>query len=678
MPTYTDSPLDQASVLAIKSLVVDAVQKANSGHPGMPMGMADVAHVLWSRFLKFDPTAPDWPDRDRFVLSAGHGSMLQYALLHLYGYDLPLEELQQFRQLHSKTPGHPERGHTVGIETTTGPLGQGLANAVGMAMGEARLRAEFGSELCDHWTWVIAGDGCMMEGVASEAASLAGHLGLDRLVVLYDSNHISIDGRTEITFTEDVAARFRAYNWAVMKVNGHDRPQVFDALTWAIQDIGQPKLIVCETTIGAGSPKMAGSHKVHGAPLGPDEVVATKKHLGLDPEQFFQIPHGVLEYVRSANTERMDTRKAWERRVSTHEKGAALLARLHPDWRGLDSAVAWPEQTIGAMLSTRKAGEKVIQALAPVVPGLLGGSADLGHSTFTEIVGGGHVQKGRWLGRNVHWGVREHAMGSICNGLAVHGGHVPLNATFLVFHDYMRPPCRLASIMNAQNIFVWTHDSIFVGEDGPTHQPIETLMAIRLIPGMVLLRPADLAETCGAWRVAVQRYDGPTALSLTRQNLPELQRDASVGNPRDAVAKGGYVLREAGHPLQVILIGSGSEVHLCVGAREILEQRGIGARVVSMPSLCLFDRQDNTYRRSVLTPGVPRVSVEAGTTRGWERYVGDTGSSVGIDTFGASAPDKVLAKHFGFTVENVVEHALQVLGLGGKATGAGAGAAVSA
>ncbi|MSP90550.1 MAG: transketolase [Myxococcales bacterium] len=657
----TDARLDHQSVLAIKSLTIDAVQKANSGHPGMPMGMADAAHVLWSRFLRFDPAAPDWPDRDRFILSAGHGCMLHYALLHLYGFDLPIEQLQQFRQLHSHTPGHPERGHTVGIETTTGPLGQGLANGVGMALAEARLRAEFGPELVDHWTWVIAGDGCMMEGVTSEASSLAGHLGLDRLVVLYDSNHITIDGRTEIAFTEDVAARYRAYGWATMKVDGHDLTQVHEALTWARHEGGRPKLIVCETTIGAGSPKLAGSHKVHGAPLGPDEVVATKRNLGLDPEKFFQIPDGVLGYLRAENGDRRGLREAWEARAAAHPQGPTLRARLAPDWSQLDTTVAWPSQAVGVGLSTRKGGEKVLQALAPHVPGLLGGSADLGHSTFTEIIGGGHVQKGDFRGRNVHWGVREHAMGSICNGIAAHGGHVPLNATFLVFHDYMRPPCRLAALMGVQNVFVWTHDSIFVGEDGPTHQPIETLQAIRLIPLMVLIRPADLAETCGAWRVAVERTAGPTALALTRQNLPELQRDESVGNPRDAVARGGYVLREAGHELQVVLVGTGSEVHLCVAARDRLEADGIGVRVVSMPSCELFDRQPVGYRRDVLPPGVPRVSVEAGTTKGWERYVGDRGTSIGIDTFGASAPDKVLAVHFGFTVDNVVAQARRVL-----------------
>jgi transketolase len=652
---------DALTIATLKGLAIDAIQAANSGHPGMPLGMADAAFVLWQHFLRFDPSAPHWPDRDRFVLSAGHGSMLQYALLHLYGYDVALDDLKQFRQLHSKTPGHPEYGHTVGVETTTGPLGQGIANAVGMALAEERLRAEFGEEHCDHWTYAIAGDGCMMEGVASEASSLAGHLGLGRLIVLYDSNHITIDGRTELTFTEDVAARYAAYNWHVLLVEGTDLAGIADALTAAKAETSRPTLIVCDTVIGRGSPKLAGSHKAHGAPFGQDEVAATKSNIGLNPQEFFAVDPSVYRHVRAKNAARQEGRVAWENHAHG-ERGQALLARLNPDMPALVDLVQWPKQDWGATLSTRKGGEKVMAAVAETVPQLLGGSADLGHSTFTEIVGGGHIQHNEWRGRNIHWGVREHAMGSICNGLAAHGGHIPVGSTFLVFHDYMRPATRLAALMGLQVVTVYTHDSIFVGEDGPTHQPIETLMAMRLIPNTVVLRPADLAETAGAWRVALLRGKAPTILALTRQNLPELPREASLGDAVTAVERGGYVLRHEKAKLQLVILATGSEVHLATMAQDQLEADGIGVRVVSMPSFELFDAQPVAYRKAVLPSGVARLSVEAGTTRGWERFVGMDGVSIGIDTFGASAPDKVLAKHFGFTVDNVVTKARALLG----------------
>lgn len=459
MPANTQMNLDELSIATMKGLTIDAIQAANSGHPGMPLGMADVAHVLWTQFLKFDPSQPEWPDRDRFVLSAGHGSMLQYGLLHLYGFPLKMEDLKQFRQWNSQTPGHPEFRHTPGIETTTGPLGQGLCNGVGMAIAEARLRAEFGADLVDHHVYVIAGDGCMMEGVTSEAASLAGHLGLDRLIVLYDSNHISIDGRTEITFTEDVGARFRAYGWQVLEVDGQNLAGIASVLRLAKDNSTQPSLIICHTTIGSGSPKWSGSEKIHGNPLGQEEVAATKINIGLDPQEFFTVEPRVYDYLRGPNARRQTVRKTWEARAES-EKGKQLAARLNPDFSGLKTQVSWPTQAPGAMMSTRKTGEKTIQALAAQVPGLLGGSADLGHSTFTLINGSEHIQKNAFLGRNVHWGVREHAMGAICNGIACHGGHVPLNATFLVFHDYMRPSVRLAALMGLQNIFVYTHDSI--------------------------------------------------------------------------------------------------------------------------------------------------------------------------------------------------------------------------
>lgn len=659
MPANTQMNLDELSIATMKGLTIDAIQAANSGHPGMPLGMADAAHVLWTQFLKFDPSQPDWPDRDRFVLSAGHGSMLQYGLLHLYGFPLKMDDLKQFRQWNSQTPGHPEFRHTPGIETTTGPLGQGLCNGVGMAIAEARLRAEFGADLVDHRVYVIAGDGCMMEGVTSEAASLAGHLGLDRLIVLYDSNHISIDGRTEITFTEDVGARFRAYGWQVLEVDGQDLPGIASVLKLANDNATQPSLIICHTTIGSGSPKWAGSEKIHGNPLGQDEVAATKINIGLDPQEFFKVEARVYEYLRGPNPQRERVRKDWQSRAQS-ASGQALAARLQPDFSQLQGQVAWPTQAAGALMSTRKTGEKTIQALAAQVPGLLGGSADLGHSTFTLINGSEHIQKNAFLGRNVHWGVREHAMGAICNGIACHGGHVPLNATFLVFHDYMRPSVRLAALMGLQNIFVYTHDSIFVGEDGPTHQPIETIMAMRLIPGLVVLRPADQAETNAAWLVALQRTRAPTALALTRQNLPEFDRgDTDVF---DAVGKGAYVLREAHKKAQLVMIATGSEVQLAVAAREQLLALDIAVRVVSMPSFELFESQDAAYKSTILPNGIKRLSVEAGTTRGWERYVGWEGASIGLDHFGASAPDKVLAREFGFSVENVVAQALKLIG----------------
>ncbi len=660
MPAPAQLSADALTIATIKGLALDAIQAANSGHPGMPLGMADAAFVLWQHFLRFDPQAPHWPDRDRFVLSAGHGSMLQYALLHLYGYDLTLDDIKQFRQLHSRTPGHPEYGHTAGVETTTGPLGQGIGNAVGMALAEERLRAEYGAEHVDHWTYAIAGDGCLMEGVASEASSLAGHLGLGRLIVLYDSNHITIDGRTELTFTEDVAARYEAYHWQVLHVEGTDLAGIAAALTAAKAETQRPTLIVCNTVIGRGSPKLAGSHKAHGSPFGQDEVAATKINIGLNPLAFFAVEPSVYAHVRAGNSARQAARLAWDKRAESG-KGPALRARLEPDLPALTGQVAWPTQDVGAQLSTRKGGEKVMAAIAAVVPQLLGGSADLGHSTFTEITGGGHLQHGQWLGRNIHWGVREHAMGSICNGLAAHGGHIPIGSTFLVFHDYMRPASRLAALMGLQVVTVYTHDSIFVGEDGPTHQPIETIMAMRLIPNTVVLRPADLAETAGAWRVALLRGKAPTILALTRQNLPELAREPALGDSIAAVARGGYVLRHEKATLKLLILATGSEVHLALAAQAQLEADGIGVRVVSLPSFELFDAQPLAYRQSVLPKGVARLSVEAGTTRGWERLVGENGASIGIDTFGASAPDKVLAKVFGFTTENVLEKARELL-----------------
>jgi transketolase len=653
----TSQPVDQLAVATIKGLAIDAIQAANSGHPGMPMGMADAAWTLWSQFLRFDPTAPTWPNRDRFVLSAGHGSMLQYALLHLYGYDLSLEDLKQFRQLHSKTPGHPEYGHTAGVETTTGPLGQGIANGVGMAIAEARLQSQFGAELVNFRTWVIAGDGCMQEGVASEAASLAGHLGLGTLTVIYDSNHITIDGRTELSFSEDVGARFVSYGWHVVRVDGHDRQALAAAYNECIAVSDKPSLVIATTVIGHGSPGKAGSEKVHGAPLGADEIKATKLAIGLDPEVSFAVSADVYAAAQGPNAARKAARLAWETRAQQAD-GQQLLALLQPVSTAMLDAVQWPTHALGTQLSTRKAGEKVLAAMGEQVPQLFCGSADLGHSTFAVLWGQGYVQKGDFKGRNIHWGIREHAMGAVANGLAVTGGHLAVVSTFLVFHDYMRPAVRLSALMQVPVVYVYTHDSVFVGEDGPTHQPVETVAALRTIPGLVTLRPADLAETTASWRIAAERTRGPTALALTRQNVPELAHQADVF---DAVRKGAYVLQEASKPAQLVLIASGSEVHLAVNAAAVLEAEGVATRVVSMPSMELFDSQDKAYRQSVLLPGVPKVSVEAGLTNQWRRYVGEDGGCVGIDTFGASGPDKVLAKYFGLTVDNVVAVAKGVL-----------------
>jgi transketolase len=661
-PTADQTPaIDELCVHTVRALAMDAIQAANSGHPGMPMGMADAAYTLWMRHLRHDPADPTWPDRDRFVLSAGHGSMLLYALLHLTGYDLPLEQLKAFRQWGSQTPGHPEYGHTVGVETTTGPLGQGFANAVGMAIAEARLRAEFGAELVDHHTWVIAGDGCLMEGISNEAASLAGHLRLGRLHVLWDDNRITIDGSTDITFTEDVPARFEALGWTVLSVDGHDRVAVSEALARARSAADTPEsgptLIRCRTTIGRGSPNLAGTSATHGAPLGEAEVALTKQALGLDPTAHFSVPDAVYAHMRGRNAALSSTREAWQARATAHEGGPALRRRLEGVTPALLAEIEWPTQETGAKLATRKASSAVIQRVARVLPGLLGGSADLEGSNGTKIKSSGHMTREDRLGRNVHFGVREHAMAAAANGLALHGGFVPFVGTFLVFHDYMRPAVRLSALMGQQVVYVYTHDSIFLGEDGPTHQPVETLQAMRLTPNLVTIRPCDLAETAAAWRVALARRDGPTALCLTRQGLPELDRSTAEADAFDGVAAGGYVLRGANGACKLVLVATGSEVQLAVRAADILESHGVGTRVVSMPSPELFDLQSREYRRSVLPAGAAKLSIEAGVTRGWERYVGTDGACIGIDRFGASAPAGVLAERFGFTVENVVQQA---------------------
>ncbi|MFH1464330.1 MAG: transketolase [Pseudomonadota bacterium] len=650
--------LDQLCVNTIRGLAIDAIQKANSGHPGLPMGMADVAYVLWTRFLKYDPARPDWQDRDRLVLSGGHGSMLLYGLLHLSGVDLTLDEIKGFRQLHSRTTGHPEVGEVAMVETTTGPLGQGFANAVGMAMAERMLRERFGAELCDHRTWVLCGDGDVMEGICYEAASLAGHLGLGRLIALYDDNSITIDGSTALAFTEDRVARFEALGWHVQVVDGHDHGQIAEAIEAAQAD-PRPSVVCCRTIIGRGSPNKAGTSKVHGSPLGVEEVRLTKQQLGLDPDVDFAVPAEVLAQFRARDGERAALCAAWDARLAASPRAAEWAAWQSRDASAWLDQVHWPAYEVGKGVATRKAGSKAIEAVAAAVPNLVGGSADLACSNLTYQPQGGDVMPTDFRARNIHFGIREHAMASICSGIALHGGLRPYCGTFLVFHDYMRPAVRLAAFMKLPVIYVYTHDSIFVGEDGPTHQPIEHLMALRTIPGLVTLRPADGPETSEAWRVAMARTDGPTALALTRQNLPTLDRSRYA--PAAGIAQGGYVLREASAVPRVVLIASGSEVELALSAADTLESRGVPTRVVNLASWELFDAQPVAYRRAVLPAGIPRVSVEAGLTRGWERYVGLDGASVGIDRFGLSAPGEQVAQELGLTAEHVVGAALGLL-----------------
>ena len=663
------SSLDQQCINTIRTLAMDAVQKADSGHPGLPMGMADVAYVLWTRFLKHNPTDPAWPNRDRFVLSAGHGSMLLYSLLHLTGYDLPLEELESFRQWGSRTPGHPEYGLTPGVEATAGPLGQGFANGVGMAISERFLAATFnrpGCPIFDHYTYAIVSDGDLMEGVSHEAASLAAHLGLGKLVYFYDDNEISIEGSTDLAFTEDVPARFRAYGWHVQEVGGYDLEEIGAAIHTAQQETERPSLIVCHTHIGYGSPHKQDTAEAHGAPLGEEEVRLTKEALGWPPDAHFFVPDEALAVFRQAVERGRQAQAQWretfERYRAAYPDEAALLEVL---WAG-----KLPEGWTDALprfspndgsLATRNASGAVLNALARVLPTLIGGSADLAPSTNTLLKGYSSFQRATPAGRNFHFGVREHAMGSILNGMALHGGILPYGATFLVFSDYMRPPVRLAAMMHLPVVYVWTHDTVWVGEDGPTHQPVEQLAALRAIPNLVMIRPADANETAAAWRVALGRRDGPTGLALTRQKVPvlfETNREAA-----QTVARGAYVLADSSGIPGVLLIASGSEVHLALAARDVLAQRGIAVRVVSMPSWELFEAQPASYREAVLPPQVTaRLVIEAGVTQGWERYAGPAGDVIGLEHFGASAPYKVLMDKFGFTAQAVVERALRLLG----------------
>lgn len=657
-------PLEMHDLAAntIRGLAMDAVQQANSGHPGMPMGMADAAVVLWTQFLRHNPGDPEWFDRDRFVLSAGHGSMLLYSLLHLSGYDLPMEELINFRQWGSKTPGHPENHETVGVETTTGPLGQGITNAIGMALAERWLAARFnrpGHTIVDHYTYVIASDGDLMEGVSHEASSLAGHLALSKLIVLYDDNNISIDGSTDLTFTEDVLARYASYGWHVQQVDGHDPAAVYAAIEAARMDEKRPSLIACRTTIGYGSPNRAGTAQAHGEPLGEEELKLTKENLGWPLTPRFYVPDGVYDFMQTNGEAAAAWKKRWEAYQETFPQQAAeLTAALRGDLPANWDEIL-PVFEAGKKLATRASSGQALNAIAPHVPYLLGGSADLTGSNKTDLKGKADLKPDDFSGRYIRFGVREHAMGGMMNGMALHGGIRPYGGTFLVFSDYMRPSIRLAALMHLPVIYVFTHDSIGLGEDGPTHQPVEHLMALRAIPNLTVIRPADAAETAVAWRAALENKSGPSALALTRQGVPTLDRSKYAA--ADGLLKGGYVLSDAPDP-QVILLGTGSEVAIALQAQELLAEKGVVARVVSMPSWELFASQDDAYRHSVLLPGVTaRVSIEAGVTFGWERFVGQGGKSIGLDRFGASAPYQTIYEQLGLTAQAMAGAALSLL-----------------
>ncbi len=645
MARYTE----QLAVDTIRALSMDAVQRANSGHPGMPLGMADIGVVLWTRFLKVDPADPTWPDRDRFILSNGHGSMLLYSLLHLSGFPLSLGDLRAFRQWGSPTAGHPERHPALGIEMTTGPLGQGFATAVGLAAAEAHLRAIFGAELVDHRTFVFAGDGDLMEGVSAEAASLAGHLGLGRLVVLYDDNGISIEGSTELAFTDDVAARFASYGWHTLAVDGHDRPAVIGAIETALAEEGRPSLILCRTHIAYGAPTKQDSADSHGSPLGEEEIAGAKAAMGWPVDSRFEVPPEVYAFFEEAMGRGAEARRAWqERRDRLFASDPARAELWERYWRPEPVQVEPLGWQPGDSRATRQASGKVINAVAARLPGLVGGSADLAPSNNTLIAGAADFQASSPEGRNLRFGVREHAMAAAVNGLVLHGGLRPYGATFLVFSDYLRPALRLAALMEAPSIFVFTHDSVFLGEDGPTHQPIEHLASLRAIPNVWVVRPADAGETAEAWEMALRRTCGPTALILTRQGVPVLDRGGREGG----VHRGGYVLRDGDAG---VLVATGSEVSLALQAADLLAAEGRSWRVVSLPCWEAFLSQDEAYRRSVLGEGMPIASLEAGSTFGWERITGCGGLNLGIDHFGASAPAERLAAEWGFTPEAVAQ-----------------------
>ncbi|MFD2172285.1 transketolase [Tumebacillus lipolyticus] len=661
--------IEQLAINTIRTLSIDMIEKAKSGHPGLPMGAAPMTYALWTKHLKHNPANPNWIDRDRFILSAGHGSALLYSMLHLFGYGLEMEELKNFRQWGSKTPGHPEFGHTAGVEATTGPLGQGIAMSVGMAMAEAHLAATYnrdGFEVIDHHTFALCGDGDLMEGVAAEAISMAGHMGLGKLVVLYDSNDISLDGQLSMAFTENVKQRFEACGWQYLRVeDGTDIAAIGSAISEAKEDKNRPTLIEIRTIIGHGSPNKAGSNKVHGAPLGEEEARLTKEVYGWGHDPF-EVPAEVQSHFADVQAELAKAEAEWNERFAKYEQEHADLAKQLLEAMNHELPAGWDQdipvyQPDAPQMATREASGAALNAIAKHLPSLFGGSADLAGSNNTTLKSEKVFEKENYAGRNVWFGVREFAMGAAMNGLALHGGVRPYGGTFFVFSDYLRPAVRLSALMKQPVIYVLTHDSIAVGEDGPTHEPVEHLAAMRVIPGLVTLRPADANETMEAYRFALSKKDTPVAMVLTRQKLPVLHGTAEKA--REGLTKGAYVLSDApeGNP-QVILIATGSEVALAVEAQRALAEKGIAARVVSMPSMELFKAQSKEYKDSVLPPSVKaRVGIEMGTSFGWERFVGDEGVMIGIDTFGASAPGDRVIKEYGFTVENVVAHAQKVL-----------------
>ncbi|MCG2817986.1 MAG: transketolase [Actinomycetia bacterium] len=664
--------IDLLCINAIRALTVDAIEAASSGHPGAPMGLAPVGYTLWTRFLRHNPLDPEWPGRDRFVLSAGHASMLLYSLLHLTGYDLPIEQIMKFRQLGSMTPGHPELGATPGVEVTTGPLGQGISNSIGMALARELLGARFnrpGYDLTGYYIYCICSDGDLMEGVASETCSLAGHLGLGRLVCLYDDNKITIEGSTELSFTEDVAGRFRAYGWHVSSVDdANDIDSVAGAIASAREEESRPSLVMIRSRLACGSPNLEGNEQAHGAPLGPEEAARTRKNLGIT-EGEFHVPPEVVDHMRAALERGRALKLEYDEMLGSYE---AKYPELAADWRRVMKGAlpdGWearlPSFAPGESVATRSASGKILEALAPIIRELVGGSADLGNSNKTFISGYDSIGKGKFSGRNIHYGVREHGMGAVMNGMALNGGIIPYGGTFLVFVDYMRPAVRLAALMGLHVIYVFTHDSLGVGEDGPTHQPVEQVASLRAMPGLTVIRPADAGETVEAWRVALEARR-PVALILSRQKL--LVLDRSLLAPAAGLARGAYVLAGSGETADVILIASGSEVALTLGARERLAREGVKARVVSMPSWEIFEEQEPAYRESVLPPGLgPRLAVEAGITQGWHKYVGESGDVIGFDRFGMSAPGGQALAEAGFTVDNVTERARAVAGQARKA-----------
>jgi len=659
----SEKSLDTLSINTIRMLAADMVEAANSGHPGAPMGTASMAYLLWTRFLKHNPDDPEWHDRDRFVLSMGHASALLYSLLHLTGYDLSLDDLKNFRQWNSRTPGHPEYGETPGVECTTGPLGQGIGMGVGMALAERIMASRYNEKrfpLFDHHTWVFCGDGDMMEGVSSEAASLAGHLKLGKLILLYDDNRITIDGSTDLSFSEDVRKRFQAYGWHAQEpVDGENLTELEGAISKARRD-RRPSLIICRTTIAHGSPNKAGTSGAHGSPLGAEELRLTKRNLGLPEQESFHIPPDVSRHMDGIKRGR-EAQDTWQGLLARYAEGYPEKAELLTRELSGELPIGWQEylpvfDAGSKAIATRSASGKVINALAPVCENLVGGSADLAPSNKTAIEGEPDQSYETPGGRYLRFGVREHGMGAICNGIALHGGLRPFAATFLVFSDYMRPSIRLAALMKLPVVYVFTHDSIAVGEDGPTHQPVEQTMSLRLIPGLLVLRPADANETVRAWRIAMERTDGPTAILLSRQDLPVLDPDRTTD-----VERGGYVLSRTMGSRQVALVATGAEVHLALEAKAILESEGIGTRVVSLPSWELFRQQSTEYQEEVLPSGSVPVAIEAGSTSGWERWVGSPANVHGIDRFGASAPWEVLSTRLGFSTEAIVERVKKLL-----------------